>query len=385
MPAPSGNLKSKMAYAAVELEVAAIVAQATSLKDAGPDLLRTICHGFRFVVGEAWVVDEDASLLRRAAAWHALDTPVEFLTVAKSIGVAKGQGLTGRVWASGQAEWVADVLADGSLLRASQARKAGLRAAFTFPLLFGERVSGVLLFLGRELRQPDPDILALAPALGRALGRLALASTLEERPEGFFRTLIENLGDVVFVVDLRGTVLYASPRTRDVGGVSPEERIGKSPVDIVHEDDLPRVYAALRSLLQNPKGVARVQYRVRHKDGSWHLFESIGRLLSKSRADPTIVVSARDITERAAAPADRAGPSLHATEGQSILGSNDNLSAQQVRILSLVAQGLTNQGIGEALSLSPNTIKDNLRFAMKKLGAKNRTEAAMAVVKMGLI
>lgn len=47
-----GHTKRGEGYAAVELEVAAIVAQATSLKDAGPDLLRTVCHGFGFAMGE---------------------------------------------------------------------------------------------------------------------------------------------------------------------------------------------------------------------------------------------------------------------------------------------------------------------------------------------
>jgi DNA-binding NarL/FixJ family response regulator len=52
------------------------------------------------------------------------------------------------------------------------------------------------------------------------------------------------------------------------------------------------------------------------------------------------------------------------------------LSAREWEVLELVAKGLTNTKIAEALHLSDNTVKFHLQNIFEKLGVSNRTEAA---------
>jgi DNA-binding NarL/FixJ family response regulator len=52
------------------------------------------------------------------------------------------------------------------------------------------------------------------------------------------------------------------------------------------------------------------------------------------------------------------------------------LGERKVEILDLVAKGLTNAQIAKRLYLAESTIKQHLRAAYKRLGVKNRTEAA---------
>lgn len=52
-----------------------------------------------------------------------------------------------------------------------------------------------------------------------------------------------------------------------------------------------------------------------------------------------------------------------------------SLTSQEITIIKLVSQGLTNQEIGERLFLSQDTVKYHLRNAMQKLEARNRAEA----------
>jgi len=52
------------------------------------------------------------------------------------------------------------------------------------------------------------------------------------------------------------------------------------------------------------------------------------------------------------------------------------LSAREWKVLELIAQGLTNAQIAEALSVSENTVKFHLQNIFQKLGVNNRTEAA---------
>jgi two-component system, NarL family, response regulator DevR len=59
------------------------------------------------------------------------------------------------------------------------------------------------------------------------------------------------------------------------------------------------------------------------------------------------------------------------------------LSAQQLVILRLIAQGFSSREIATQLYLSENTVKGYVQEMLHRLGVKNRTEAVMAAVKQG--
>ena len=53
----------------------------------------------------------------------------------------------------------------------------------------------------------------------------------------------------------------------------------------------------------------------------------------------------------------------------------ENLTAKEIRILQLVAEGYSNKAIGQKLFVSVSTVRTHLRSINSKLGASNRTEA----------
>lgn len=61
------------------------------------------------------------------------------------------------------------------------------------------------------------------------------------------------------------------------------------------------------------------------------------------------------------------------------------LNRQQLAIVRLVAQGYTNKEIADQMFLSEKTVKGYLAEALRKLGVKNRVEAAMLASKQGWI
>jgi DNA-binding NarL/FixJ family response regulator len=61
------------------------------------------------------------------------------------------------------------------------------------------------------------------------------------------------------------------------------------------------------------------------------------------------------------------------------------LTAEEVHILSLMADGATNRDIAEALHFSEVTIKKKVQEILDKLGAANRTQAVAAAIRRGLI
>src|SRR4030095_268540 len=92
----------------------------------------------------------------------------------------KGEGLPGRIWESGQPIWIPDVLADDNFPRKLAAQKEGLRGAFGFPIVNGREVCGIVEFFSPEIRQPDPETLAMVGSIGRQIGQFTKRKRVEE-------------------------------------------------------------------------------------------------------------------------------------------------------------------------------------------------------------
>ena len=61
-----------------------------------------------------------------------------------------------------------------------------------------------------------------------------------------------------------------------------------------------------------------------------------------------------------------------------------NLTAREVEVLSLVAEGLRNAQIAERLFLSQKTVEHHVSAILRKLGAGTRAEASAEAVRLGL-
>ena len=65
--------------------------------------------------------------------------------------------------------------------------------------------------------------------------------------------------------------------------------------------------------------------------------------------------------------------------------TDDALTPAEIRVLRLIAQGDANKEIASRLSLSEETVKGQVRSILSKLGAKDRTHAAMIGFRRGII
>lgn len=152
--------------------VARALSEARSLDEAGPMILRSICESLDWDLGALWRIDPETEVLRCAQLWHKPELQAAaFEEATRSSAFAPGVGLPGRVWSSRAPACVHDVLEDEGFLRAGPARLDGLHAAFAFPILLGDEVLGVIDFLSREIRQPDPDLLSTMATIGSQVGQ----------------------------------------------------------------------------------------------------------------------------------------------------------------------------------------------------------------------
>ncbi|VVB97629.1 Methanogenesis regulatory histidine kinase FilI [uncultured archaeon] len=113
-----------------------------------------------------------------------------------------------------------------------------------------------------------------------------------------FRLLIENISDVITILKEDGTISYQSPSIEHVTGYKPEELIGRNAFELIYPEDLQHVLGAFNEGIRNPESTKSVEYRFRHKNGSWIFFESIGKSLLDNNEPGRVIVNSRDITDR---------------------------------------------------------------------------------------
>lgn len=66
-------------------------------------------------------------------------------------------------------------------------------------------------------------------------------------------------------------------------------------------------------------------------------------------------------------------------------GQEEALTERETQILELLAQGLSNRGIGLALHISESTVKSHLKSTFAKLDVTSRAEAIALAAKRGLV
>ncbi|MBY2919637.1 response regulator [Rhizobium leguminosarum] len=70
-------------------------------------------------------------------------------------------------------------------------------------------------------------------------------------------------------------------------------------------------------------------------------------------------------------------PTMRAKVEQSLLDRPASLTRRETEVMELVAEGLTNKHIARRLDLQEKTIKHHMTEILSKIGASNRTEAAI--------
>ena len=120
---------------------------------------------------------------------------------------------------------------------------------------------------------------------------------LAERDQ-LFQLISENAADMIALVDCDGRRLYNSPAYQKVLGYSPEDLNATSSLEQIHPDDRPRVLQAAENARMSGEGEC-VEYRIRHKDGTWRTLESTASAIrnAQGQTDKLVIVN-RDITER---------------------------------------------------------------------------------------
>jgi len=173
-----------------------------------------------------------------------------------------------------------------------------LLLATLFPILGLLELTGIV----RSSQLPawflNPSIAGLSSVILLLYVYIAFQRIRYRRQNELFRLVSENAADMIALVDVTGKRLYNSPAYQTVLGYSPDELAATSSLEQVHPEDREKVLTAAKQARTMAVG-KRLEYRMRHRDGTWRVLESSANPIRNHKGQVTqLVIVNRDITER---------------------------------------------------------------------------------------
>jgi PAS domain S-box-containing protein len=216
------------------LQSAAVAAnEARFIDEAMQTVVNEICTYTGWPVGHVYVIDKDAAdRLMPTTIWHLRD-PHRFETfrrITEATRLGSGQGLPGRVLASGKSAWITDVTTDPNFPRAAMAPDIGVRAGFAFPVLVGAEVVAVLEFFADDAFGPDEALLEIVGHIGTQLGRVVERQRGEEAlrvSEIRFRSVVQAATDAIVLSNSQGRIITWNNGAQSIFGYTEAEVLGR--------------------------------------------------------------------------------------------------------------------------------------------------------------
>ena len=240
---------------------------ASSADDGAKGVLRSVCEHLGWDVGFFWSIHDDRLTCR--ASWRSPDEmATEFEKSSCSRTFEEGEGLPGRVWASGEPAWILDIAHDANFPRLAAAVLEGLHSAFAYPIVVADRTHGVIEFFTKRIREADADLLETMSTLAGNVGQFIERKVAEEellRSEQELTDFFENATIGLHWVGADGTILRANRTELDMLGYSQEEYVGR-PIADFHADE--EVICDILQRLKGGEKLAEYPARLRCKDGS---------------------------------------------------------------------------------------------------------------------
>lgn len=152
--------------------------------------------------------------------------------------------------------------------------------------------------------------------------------------------------------------------------------------------ELPQELIRFLSILANQAAImiehARLYEDLREKEQRLERF--VDRFLRQAEQRQTSVdvteTKLAEIIARAVHESAAAAPKVEIEEPNPFL---QRLTQREQEVLGYIVQGLTNKEIASQLYLSPDTVKNHVVHIMEKLGAQDRTQAAVFAIRNGLV
>ncbi|GIE32304.1 hypothetical protein Ait01nite_053490 [Actinoplanes italicus] len=203
--------------------------KSATMVQATPEVLRAVTVTLGWPSAELYLIDDSTGLLQAAGHWDSAGLDPEGFFGHTPV---RGQGITGRVWESGQPLWIPDIGLSQDLRTAHERERVqvclrhGVRTALSVPVRDGDALLGVLTcYAGTQEYEPD----LLTVLLDGVAGRIGIF-VAQRRGEELSRQLARAQGDFVDLVGhelrtpLTAITANATLLAEEAAGLDPDMR-----------------------------------------------------------------------------------------------------------------------------------------------------------------
>jgi PAS domain S-box-containing protein len=240
---------------ATQYQVAHVLSEAKSAPDALARILPAICGTLGWQAAAMWEVDKRSNSLNCVQFWRAPQTEMgDFEDMTRHASFPPGVGLPGRVWASGQPLWIADVVKEDNFPRAPEAGKAGLHGAVGFPIRRGTEVIGMVEFFSQRIEKPDDNLLQMFAAVGSQIGAFMEHLQMEQAlrdSEALYHSLVDTLPISILRKDLDGRVTFGNQAYCQSMSRPLQELVGRTDFDLFPKELAAKYVADDRKVLRS--------------------------------------------------------------------------------------------------------------------------------------
>jgi PAS domain S-box-containing protein len=282
-----------------------VLSEAATVAEARPKILQTICEILDWDMGTVWDVDEQDMVLHCSEIWHRANIDIEeFERETSLLTFAKGTGLAGRVWESGEPAWLPDLANESGSVNAAIAAENGMQSAFCIPIKTLDKVLHVLEFFSPKASRPDPELLQTLAAIGTQLGQMIERKRGEEalrESEVRKGAILESALDCIITFDHDGRITEFNPAAERAFGYQRRNAIGREMVELIIPETLRdthrRGLALYYATSSGPTLGRRIELTAMRANGAEFPVEmAISRINVNGK--PMFTAYIRDITER---------------------------------------------------------------------------------------
>ncbi len=169
------NLQLAAKRATLLHRTSALVYEIKDFDGAIQSVLELVCKTFNWSVGHAYLpAQNSADRLVPSNLWFFSGDGDhdEFRSTTQQTEFTRGEGLPGRVLATGRPAWIRDVLLDGNFPRNRICRNLGVSGAAAFPVNVNGKPEAILEFFVERPLEEDASMLEVFEALGHQLGNV---------------------------------------------------------------------------------------------------------------------------------------------------------------------------------------------------------------------